>query len=181
MLAIWIIGIIFAAVVIWLLFWRLVTTLVTAGSRQKQFAAGKRPSQPPDGFYRGNAILLSGANTPWKGKYFEAESDRGFNVFSASGTRLLRIMTPFYRGFRSNGTGGTDAYYFATRIGSGLRDKGIEVVKLDYDSKDNPYLIRIILDEIVETGPEEYLGKVHVRIFPGVFTTVGFFALDKMT
>ena len=89
------------------------------------------------------------------------------------------MLTPFYRDFRDNEIGGTDAYYFATRIGSGLKDKKTEVLKLDYDSENNPFMIRIILDEIVETGSEEFLGKVHVKIFPGIFATVGFFALTK--
>jgi hypothetical protein len=53
------------------------------------------------------------------------------------------------------------------------------VFKLDYDSPENPFLIRIILDEMVEVAPGEFLGKVHMKVFPGYYATIGFFGLRK--
>ena len=55
----------------------------------------------------------------------------------------------------------------------------IDTFKLDYASPENPFLIGIILDEIVETAPQEYLGKVHMKVVPGYYATIGFFGLRK--
>ena len=95
------------------------------------------------------------------------------------GASLLKVMTPSYKPFRKNSDGNTDAYYFNTSTSRGFRDKEIDTFKLDYDSPENPFLIRIILDEIVETSPNEYLGKVHMKVFPGYYATIGFFGLRK--
>jgi len=116
---------------------------------------------------------------PWLGKSFEAANDKGFNIFTPKGASILKLMTPLYKHFRTNAEGNTDAYYFATRAGGGFRDTRIQTFKLDYDSPENPFLIRIILDEIVETAPEEFLGKVHLKVFPGYYATIGFFGLRK--
>ena len=78
-----------------------------------------------------------------------------------------------------NNDGNTDAYYFKTSTGRGLKDQDTTVFKLDYDSPENPFLIRIILDEMVEVGPQEFLGKVHMKVFPGYYATIGFFGLKK--
>jgi hypothetical protein len=123
--------------------------------------------------------LLGGRPVPWLGKSFDASNEAGFNIFTPNGARLLKIMTPLYRLFRQNEDGSTDAYYFKTSTGPALRDTGIDTFKLDYDSPDNPFLIRIILDEIVETAPQEYLGKVHMKVFPGYYATIGYFGLRK--
>lgn len=177
MLVIWILLWLAIAVVVWLGFWMLITFLVGKSARQKQFVEGKLPQSPPDGFYRGAAYLLGDRSVPWLGKSFEAANNVGFNIFTPRGASLLRMMTPLYKLFRKNSDGNTDAYYFKTSISKGFRDRHIETFKLDYNSPENPFLIRIILDEIVETGPQEYLGKVHMKVFPGYYATIGFFGL----
>lgn len=116
---------------------------------------------------------------PWLGKSFERDNEKGFNIFTPGGASLLKLMTPFYKLFRENRDGNTDAYYFATSTGRGFKDPTIETFKLDYDAAENPFLIRIILDEIVQTAPDEYLGKVHMKVFPGFFATIGYFGLSK--
>lgn len=179
MLLVWIIGWLIAAILVWLGFWMLITFLVDQSARQKQFVEGKPPSGAPDGFYRGTAYLLGGGPVPWLGKSFERENDRGFNIFTSTGASLLRIMTPFYKLFRKKADGNTDAYYFKTSTSRGFRDKEIDTFKLDYDSPENPFLIRIILDEIVETSQNEFLGKVHMKVFPGYYATIGFFGLRR--
>lgn len=178
MLIVWIIVGFTAAALVWLAFWLFVTFLVSRSERQKEFVAGTVPAGP-DGFYKGTAYLLGGGPVPWLGKSFERENARGFNIFTPNGASLLRILTPFYKLFRKNADGNTVAYYFKTSTGSGFRDNDIDTFKLDYDSPENPFLIRIILDEIVETAPEEYLGKVHMKVFPGYSATIGFFGLRK--
>ena len=92
---------------------------------------------------------------------------------------ILRVLTPFYRRFSVNSDGTSNAYYFDTRVGRGYRDKDIDVLKLDYDSDENPFLIRIILDEVVEIAADELLGKVHLKVFPRYYATIGYFGLRK--
>ena len=179
MLIVWILLWIVLGILVWLGFWMLITFLVGQSVRQKQFVKGKPPSTAPDGFYEGAAYLLGGGPVPWLGKSFEAANNVGFNIFTPTGASLLKIMTPFYKLFRLNSDGNTDAYYFKTSESRGFRDKDIVTFKLDYNSPENPFLIRIILDEIVETAQQEYLGKVHMKVFPGYYATIGYFGLKK--
>ena len=179
MLISWILVSIVIAVAVWLVFWMFATFFVRQSARQTQFVGGKLPSAPPDGFYKGSAYLLGNRPVPWLGKSFEAANNVGFNIFTPRGASLLKVLTPLYKLFRKNADGNTDAYYFKTSTSEGFRDRGIETFKLDYNSPENPFLIRIILDEIVETSPQEYLGKVHMKVFPGYYATIGFFGLRK--
>lgn len=164
---------------VWVGFWRLISFVVCRSRRQSDFIAGTLPAAPPEGFYRGSAYLLGGGPVPWLGKWFEREESRGFNIFTPKGAVLLKLLTPFYKRFKKNADGNTDAYYFATSTSQGFRDRQIDTFKLDYDSPGNPFLIRIILDEIVETAPDEFLGKVHMKVYPGYYATIGFFGLKK--
>ena len=179
MLFLWIIVGILVWLVVWNAFWRLITLIVCRSSRQRSFISGTLPTNQPDGFYRGSAYLLGSGPVPWLGKSFERENSLGFNIFTPTGERLLKLLTPFYKQFRNNPDGNTDAYYFKTSEGAGFKDTSIDTFKLDYDSPENPFLIRIILDEIVEIAPNEFLGKVHLKVFPGYYATIGFFGLSK--
>jgi hypothetical protein len=179
MLIVWIIGSLVIAFIVWLAFWMLITFISGKSHWQSKFTKGRLPEMPPDGFYKGSAYLLGGRPVPWLGKSFESGNQKGFNIFTPKGASLLKVMTPFYRLFRLNKDGNTDAYYFNTSTGPGFKDKDIEVFKLDYDSPENPFLIRIILDEMVEVAPQEFLGKVHMKVFPGYYATIGFFGLKK--
>jgi hypothetical protein len=179
MFILWILLSILAAVAVWLVFWWLVNFIAEHGSYQKKFLAGVTPRQPPDGFYRGTAHLLFDADVPWLGKSFERENQLGFNIFTPAGATILKIIAPFYKRYTVNEDGNTRAYYFKTFTAPGLKDPQLNVVKLDYSSPENPFRIRIILDEIVEVAPEEYLGKVHVKVFPGYYSTIGYFGLKK--
>lgn len=179
MLLIWIVISLAAVILIWLAFFTLLNYISGQSHRQAKFVGGKLPDSPPSGFYKGTAYLLGGRPVPWLGKSFEANNNRGFNIFAPTGASLLKVMTPFYKLFRQNADGNTDAYYFKTSTSQGFKDKGIDTFKLDYDSPENPFLIRIILDEIVETAPDEYLGKVHMKVFPGYYATIGYFGLRK--
>jgi hypothetical protein len=167
------------AVGVWIALWAIISFLVQQSSRQHEFLKGSLPSEPPDGFYRGSAYLLGKRPVPWLGKSFERVNDLGFNIFTPNGAKLLKLMTPFYDRFRVNTDGNTEAYNFQTSSGQGFKDKAIDSFKLDYDSPENPFLIRIILDEIVEVAPQKFLGKVHLNVFPGYYATIGFFGLQK--
>jgi len=179
MFVVWILVSLIIAVVVWLVFWSLLTFLSGRSRWQAKFVAGKVPDSPPDGFYKGSAYMLGNRPVPWLGKSFQAENSLGFNIFTPVGAQLLSVLTPLYKLFRKNADGNTDAYYFKTSTSAGFRDKEIETFKLDYDRTENPFLIRIILDEIVETAPDEFLGKVHMKIFPGYYATIGFFGLRR--
>lgn len=179
MIIVWIAVSLVVAVLVWLAFFALLTLISGRSDWQAKFIAGKLPDAEPNGFYNGAAYLLGNRQMPWLGKSFEAANAKGFNIFTPQGASLLKIMTPFYKRFRHNNDGNTDAYYFKTSMSKGFRDKQIDTFKLDYDSPENPFLIRIILDEIVETAPNEYLGKVHMKVFPAYYATIGFFGLKK--
>jgi hypothetical protein len=179
MFILWIVISLGLAVSAWLLFWWLVNFIAEHSSYQKKFSAGIIPQAPPDGFYRGTAHVLFDADVPWMGKSFQSADQLGFNIFTPAGASILKLLAPFYKHYTVNEDGNTRAYYFKTRTEPGLKDPEINVVKLDYDSPENPFRIRIILDEIVEVAPEEYLGKIHVKVFPGYYSTLGYFGLKK--
>ena len=179
MLILWIVVSLIIAAAGWLGFWMLLNFLSGKSHWQAKFVAGTLPDSPPDGFYIGSAYMLGGRPVPWLGKSFERDNSKGFNIFTPHGASLLKVLTPFYKLFRKNADGNTDAYYFATSTGSGFKDRQIETFKLDYDSAENPFLIRIILDEIVQLDSGDYLGKVHMKVFPGYYATIGYFGLRK--
>lgn len=179
MLILWILLSIAAAVAVWLAFWSLVSFLVNRGKYHEQFVAGNAPQVPPDGFYQGAAHIFFDKQTPWLGKSFVADDNLGFNIFMPKGAALLKILAPFYKKFNKNSNGDTDAFYFQTRTEAGLKDKDVNVIKLDYDAPENPFPIRIILDEIVEIAPEQFLGKIHLKVFPRFYSTIGYFGLKK--
>ena len=179
MLFLWILIGVVIAIVSWLVFWSLVTIIIKQSKYHKQFLNGTTPQTAPDGFYQGTAHLLFDQQTPWLGKSFNRLDSEGFNIFTPAGASLLKILTPFYKRFALNNDGNTDAYYFKTRTEPALKDAPLNVIKLDYNSPENPFLIRIILDEIVEIAPEQYLGKVHLKVFPNVYSMIGYFGLRK--
>jgi len=179
MLVLWILLSIVAAILVWIVFWAVVGFIVNRGRRHREFIAGGLPENAPDGFYRGTAHVLFDRPVPWLGKSFAAADQLGFNIFTPQGASILKILSPLYKRFGLNADGNTDAYYFQTRTGPGLKDRDVNVIKLDYDAPENPLPVRIILDEIVEIAPEQFLGKIHVKVFPGFFTTIGYFGLKK--
>ncbi|MEZ5428107.1 MAG: hypothetical protein R2747_17680 [Pyrinomonadaceae bacterium] len=179
MLILWILFSIAAALAVWLGFWSLVSLFVRQSRFHRQFISGTLPEAAPDGFYRGTAHIFFDRQTPWLGKSFDPAGGFGFNIFSPAGASILKMLAPFYRLFTVNEGGNTDAFYFETRVEAGLKDQDVNVIKLDYDRSENPLPIRIILDEIVAVGPDAYLGKIHLKVFPGFFTTIGYFSLRK--
>jgi hypothetical protein len=179
MLILWILLSIAAALAVWLVFWSLVSFFVNRSAYHKQFIAGSVPKNPPDGFYQGTAHILFDKQTPWLGKSFVAADNLGFNIFMPHSATLLKVLMPLYKKFSPNANGDTDAFYFQTRTDAGLKDKMTNVIKLDYDAPENPLPIRIILDEIVEVAPDRFLGKIHLKVFPRFYSTIGYFGLEK--
>lgn len=126
-------------------------------SAQEKFMRGRVDLLPPDGFYQGAVTGYSGS---WQGKTFSAGSNSGKNVFKKNETRV-------------------EKYPFRTYIAAGIQDSSLQVIKIDYNLAGNPWWLRRILDEIVATAPGTYLGKIHIRILPGVTVSVGYFSLQK--
>jgi hypothetical protein len=130
--------------------WQLLWT-----DEQTQFSRGSA-STMPDGLYAGT---VPGPKISWLGKKFNASARTGINIFSS-------------------GVGKTvEKYPFVLSAGHGVHDS-IQVIKIDYNVAENPLWLRPILDEIVQTGPGEYLGKLQVRILPGYPFTLTYFRLS---
>ena len=126
-------------------------------ANQKLFSTGTVPAPLPDGFYTGT---VPGHTFSWLGKKFNAADAVGINVFT-------------------DGEGQAERYPFKTSSAKGIRDRNLEVLAIDYDTSGNPFWLRPILDEIVQVAPNQYLGKLHIRLIPGYPVTVGYFELKK--
>jgi hypothetical protein len=144
---------VFALIILALAFGFFRTWQVENSDTQKQFASSTAPTAALDGFYKGSV------NTPikvtWQGKKFNAASSTGINIFE-----------------------GTDAeqYPFVHGVSVGTTH---QVLNISYDLPENPFWVRPVLDELVETAPGKYLGKMTLRIIPGYPFSVGFFTLEK--
>lgn len=144
---------------------------------QDSFARGQVPQPKLDGFYPGISHIAFGLPVPWLGKRFTLTPEGGTNIFSDLGGTLARVLTPRYKHFVHESDGTVSGYNFKILTGAGLRDPQVQVLKLDYNLPENPGLIRIIYDELVQVDPGRYLGKVYVQLLPGWFLFVGFFEL----
>lgn len=150
------IKVLFGLVVVLVLVSLLRTWQIEHSDNQAVFSQGQSPKIAPNGLYTGT---VEGRKVSWRGKKFDADNHAGINIFeNAQGNQV-------------------EKYSFVTAYGQGVRDKNLEVFKIDYDIASNPFWLRVILDEIVQISPIEYLGKVHVRIIPGLPFTFGYFKL----
>ena len=167
------------AVLLWAGFWIAVTKIVESSEAQQSFLKGGLPFEPPNGPYRGTPCCLDRKQDLWQGKSFDATNRVGIDVFTPRGASLLKRLNPSYKLFQKNTEGNTEAYFFNTSTGLGIKDSEMKVFKLDYDLPENPFIVRLFLEEVVETAPEQFLGKVHIKVFPGYYATTGFFNLRK--
>ena len=128
------------------------------GENAKIFLGGSVPESQPDGFYRGT---VDGYHASWLGKKFILTDSKGINVFD-------------------DGKGGQiERYSFITSTGESVAGGGKQVFRIDYNVSENPWWVRPILDEMVQVAPQEYLGKLEVRIIPQFPFTLGYFELKK--
>jgi hypothetical protein len=115
---------------------------------------------------------------PWQGKAFDAAAATGINIFTRDSLGLARVYWPLYRGYQDDGPDTYQAFAFRTYLAPGLFDKDRQVLKIDYDLPANPgFTIRRVLDELVQVGPGQFLGKAHLRWWWGRWQTVAFFSL----
>jgi hypothetical protein len=155
------------------------------------FRTGRAPAKPLDGRYTGGLVALNIepgitqlaqaiANMwlPWKGKRFDAATQTGDNILRRDSFALAHVIWPTYHHFEEDTPETYRAFTFRTYIGKGMFDPDLDVLKLDYDSPDNPGKdVRRVLDEVVELPDGVYLGKAHLHFFWGEWKTVAFFSL----
>ncbi len=130
------------------------TRKVEHSADQAKFRSGTVPEPLPDGFYQGNAFTGLGKN--WQGKVFDRAKATGINQF-AEGQRFT----------------------FTTYPAAGLRDHDRQVLRINYNQPGNPWWLHFVTDEIVQTQPGHYLGKIHIRPLPGLVFTLGYFELSQ--
>lgn len=133
--------------------WR--SSVTQRRAEQQLFLAGKIPERMPDGLYQGSVTV----QTTWQGKKFDAKNKTGINIFEEKEKT-------------------SEQYPFKTYVGKGLKDKKLDVIKIDYNVPGNLFWLRFVLDEIVQTEPGKFLGKLHFHFGPFAFA-LGYFELEK--
>ena len=128
--------------------------MVQNGEVGKIFRAGQVPTGL-EGIYLGKVNF----STNWQGKAFDATASGGINIFWENGESNRYIP-------------------FKTYSGYGLLDPETRVLKIDYDLSVNPWWVRMILDELVEVSPGNYLGKLILKT-PWGGWALGYFELQK--
>jgi hypothetical protein len=123
----------------------------------QEFISGDSPVFGIDGFLSGSAPIPT---LNWLGKRFDSSNHVGINVF--------RGQTEEY-----------EKYRFKTSLNKGLYDNSLDVFRLDYNHPQNPFWVRPVVDELMQVGNGEYLGKMHYRLIPGFPFTLTFFRLRK--
>jgi len=145
-------------------------------SLNRIFRLGTAPEPSPDGPYDGLVVttttfaaadalfrVLLSLWMPWLGKRFDAKTASGDNMMLPSARVSAKLVWPSYR-FQDIGEGRYAAFRFRSYTGAGTLDRDRQVLKVNYDSGENPtFLIRDILDELVQVVPGVYLGKVLLR------------------
>jgi hypothetical protein len=156
----------------------------------KLFAQGVVPSPALDGRYQGALLTTSvnpvldalagaifGSWLPWQGKTVSAAAQTGDNMFTNDGLWLSRIVFIGYKGYIADGAGRSRALAFRTYTGEGKDDPGLQVLKIDYDLDINPsFVVRDVLDELVQVGEDYYLGKALLR-WQGRWRCAAYFTL----
>jgi hypothetical protein len=167
-----------------------------AGIRQLNalFRQGQPPTPALDGRYKGTLVAFSynpvldalgRAITrrwlPWQGKTFGAKTQTGDNLFTNDGLPLARLFFPFYHRYVDDGPGRSRALQFRTYYGPGAHDPDRTVLKIDYDLDVNPrFVVRQVLDELVQVAPGYYLGKALLR-WGKAWRCAAYFTLEALS
>lgn len=132
----------------------ILTAKTQSAPEQAEFLKGALPEPLPHGFWPGSTNLPHG---DWQGKQFNAAAKTGVNLFGAD--HIERAP-------------------FTLSTGLALHDKNLQVLKIDYNRPENPWYLRLALDEVVQTQPNKLLGKIHIRLFGGAIS-IGYFTQSK--
>ena len=153
------------------------------------FRSGVAPEPSPDGFKRGELVTMSltrpsdaavraisSLYMPWLGKSFDRENQTGINVLKPGAKAPMSILWRNYTPVLERADR-IEAFPFRTSVGPGRVDPEVQVLKIDYDFDANPsFLIRRILDELVQVDEGLYLGKILFRT-KKAWHPIGFFSL----
>ena len=102
---------------------------------------------------------------PWLGKSFDPESKDGRNIFSSSFGPIRRLLWPSVELDQPAGPGRFTTFPFTTWEGPSASGQGAaDVLKIDYEHPQSPWLIRDILDELVQLDAGLFLGQALLRI-----------------
>jgi hypothetical protein len=153
------------------------------------FRSGTRPDPLPDGFLPGRLLATSiqpqldgvvrriaALWMPWQGKVFDPDTSSGVNRFLPNVRLPMKAVWPRYTPEEMTAQR-VEAFPFRNNLAPGALDPDLDVYKIDYDFEANPdFMIRRILDELVQVAPGRYLGKVLFRVGDR-FHPIGFFSL----
>jgi hypothetical protein len=107
---------------------------------------------------------LSRAWMPWTGKAFDPEAKEGRNLFTPGFRPVLRALWPGYDLDRDEGGRRFSAFPFTTWEGpSAYLPGGVDVLKIDYEHPQSPWLVRDVLDELVRIDDQVHLGQALLR------------------
>jgi hypothetical protein len=102
---------------------------------------------------------------PWKGKRFDPEAKEGRNLFDTSFRSVLRVLWPGYDIEFPEGLRRFSTFPFTTWQGPSAFAPGeADVLKIDYEHPQSPWLIRNILDELVRIEDGLFLGQALLRV-----------------
>ena len=108
---------------------------------------------------------LAGLWMPWAGKAFDPEAKEGRNLFTPGFRPVLRLLWPGYDLDRPEADRRFSAFPFTTWEGpSAYLTAGPGVLKIDYEHPQSPWLVRDILDELVEIEGGLFLGQALLRV-----------------
>ncbi len=101
---------------------------------------------------------------PWTGKAFDPEAKEGRNLFTPGFRPVLRLLWPGYDVWRPEGGRRFSSFPFTTWEGpSASMPGGADVLKIDYEHPQSPWLIRDVLDELVRIEDGLFLGQALLR------------------
>ncbi len=162
----------------------------TLDSLNRMFRLGRAPTKALDGAYRGFFVTTSihglldpvfrasmNLYLPWVGKRFNAANSSGDNILEPSARHVVKLVWPGYKGLKTEDDGRLSGLGFKTSIGPGRLDPDRQTLALDYNQEENPgWMVRNVIDELVEIVPGAYLGKFCYRRGNNV-KLLGYFAV----
>lgn len=102
---------------------------------------------------------------PWKGKRFDPEAKEGRNIFATSFRPVMGVLWSGYDIEEAEGSGRYSTFPFTTWLGASAYTPGeADVLKIDYEHPQSPWLIRDILDELVQVDDGIFLGQALLRV-----------------
>jgi hypothetical protein len=157
------------------------------------YRRGTVPDPPLNGRYWGELLtsslnpvldsLLGGITQiwfPWQGKTFDAATQTGDNIFTNDGLIWGRLLWPFHNGYIPDGRGRSRTFQFRFYPGPSLIDPEIQVLRMDFDRDINPkFLVRDLVDQLVQIGDDYYLGKAVLRRPGGGWFCAAYFTLSS--